>query len=315
MSGADGRLLARAPGKVNLSLLLGPRRADGYHALASVVEAVSLADEVRLAPAPAGTAEDQVVCPGVEGENLAARALAAYRQATGWRGPPLRLEIDKRIPVAAGMGGGSADAAAALRLAASAAGRPIERLDTADRAALDAVAFGLGADVPALLAPGLVAMEGAGERVRPLAPAPAHGILVLPSPHHLATAEVFAEADRRRLARDADELEAGHADVLAALAGGVLPPPELLVNDLQSAAAALCPPIEATLRTVLSAGADHAMLSGSGPTVFGLFLGGDGPDRAAAAATTLVRLEPAPVACVPVDAGWAAPRPATETPA
>ncbi len=309
------RLVARAPGKVNLSLLLGPRRADGYHALASVVEATSLADEVRLAPAPEGIEDDLVVCPGVDGENLAARALAAYREATGRRGPPVRLDIDKRIPVAAGMGGGSSDAAAALRLAASAAGRPLEGLGPADRAALDAVAFGLGADVPALLAPGLVAVEGAGERVRALASAPAHGILVLPSPHRLATADVFAEADRLGLARGAAELRERHERALAELADGALPAPDALVNDLQPAAAALCPSIGRALEGALAAGADHAMVSGSGPTVFGLFLGADGPRRAETAAVALAGRDPAPVACAPVDAAWAAPRPAAEEPA
>ena len=93
-------------------------REDGLHPLVSVVQALSLADELTLEPA-AGDA-DEVVCPGVEGPNLAARALQLFREATGWDGPPQRLTIEKRIPVAAGMGGGSSDAAAALRLAAHA---------------------------------------------------------------------------------------------------------------------------------------------------------------------------------------------------
>ena len=113
------RLVARAPGKVNLSLLVGAPREDGLHPLVSVVQAVSLADELTMYPRGD---HDEVVCPGVEGENLAARALALFREATGWDGPPQRLDIDKRVPVAAGMGGGSGDAAAALRLAAHAAG-------------------------------------------------------------------------------------------------------------------------------------------------------------------------------------------------
>ena len=109
----------------------------------SVVQAVTLADEVTLAPA---RARDEVICPGVEGPNLAARALAAFREATGWDAPPQRLTITKRIPVAAGMGGGSADAAAALRLAARAAG-------VDDPALLHELAFRLGADVPACSTP------------------------------------------------------------------------------------------------------------------------------------------------------------------
>ncbi|CAA9473688.1 MAG: 4-diphosphocytidyl-2-C-methyl-D-erythritol kinase [uncultured Solirubrobacteraceae bacterium] len=114
----------RAPGKVNECLFVGRPREDGLHPLVSVIQPLSLADEVVLGPATAPVGDDEVVCPGVEGPNLAARALAAYRAASGWRGPAQRLVIDKRVPVAAGMGGGSADAAAALRLLAMVAGRP-----------------------------------------------------------------------------------------------------------------------------------------------------------------------------------------------
>src|SRR4051812_39517502 len=109
-------LRARAPAKVNLCLYVGTPRDDGLHPLVSVVQALSLADLLTLAPA--GGDVDEVVCPGVEGPNLATRALELFREHTGWDGPPQRLTIDKRIPVAAGMGGGSSDAAATLRLAA-----------------------------------------------------------------------------------------------------------------------------------------------------------------------------------------------------
>ena len=101
-----------APAKLNLCLFLGPRRDDGLHELCSLFEPLALADAIEVSEAD----RDEVVCPGVEGENLAARALAALRER-GWDGPPLRIEIEKRIPVAAGLGGGSADAAAVLRLA------------------------------------------------------------------------------------------------------------------------------------------------------------------------------------------------------
>src|SRR3954463_488925 len=108
-------LPAPAPAKVNLCLFVGVPREDGLHPLVSVVQALSLADELTLEPA-AG-AGDEVVCPRIAGPNLAARALALFREATGWDAPPQRLVIDKRVPVAAGMGGGSSDAAATLRLA------------------------------------------------------------------------------------------------------------------------------------------------------------------------------------------------------
>ena len=108
-----------APAKLNLCLYLGPRRDDGLHELCSLFEPLALADLIEVAEAE----RDEVICPGVEGENLAARALAALRER-GWERPPLRVEIEKRIPVAAGLGGGSADAAAVLRLAAGRGRRP-----------------------------------------------------------------------------------------------------------------------------------------------------------------------------------------------
>src|ERR671914_2401964 len=227
---------ARAPGKVNLSLLVGAPRPDGLHPLASVVQSVSLADELTLRPADGG--EDEVVCPGVEGPNLAAAALRAFRETTGWNAPPQRLEIDKRVPVAAGMGGGSADAAAALRLAAHAAGG-------APAALLHELAIALGADVPSQLQPGRVLMHGAGEHVEPLPePDAPIGLVLVLSPHALATADVYRAYDRLGDPRTPAELER-HA---AAARAGEPPPP---VNDLQKAALELCPPIAPVLEDVL----------------------------------------------------------------
>src|SRR5689334_12265395 len=138
------RLRCLAPAKVNLCLFVGrPRRRDGYHPLVSLVQPLSLADELVLEE---GNGGDQVICAGVEGDNLAARALEAFRAATRWHAPALRLTITKRVPVAAGMGGGSADAAATLRLAAEAAGFD-------DVGLLHELAIALGADVPSQLAP------------------------------------------------------------------------------------------------------------------------------------------------------------------
>ena len=158
-----------APAKINLCLFLGPvRPEDGRHELVSVMQSVTLADELLLEP---GAERDEVVCPGVEGPNLAAGALAAFRKVTGWDGAPVRVTITKRVPVAAGMGGGSSDAAAALRLAARAAG-----ID--DDALLLNLATQLGADVPAQVRPGRALAGAAGERVERLAPGPPLGVLV-----------------------------------------------------------------------------------------------------------------------------------------
>ncbi|HYV15081.1 MAG TPA: hypothetical protein VE972_03600 [Conexibacter sp.] len=312
------RLTAYAPGKINLCLFLGETRPDGLHALVSLIEPLSLADELTLEPraggcgigvaaapgvsgAPCEAGGDEVVCAGVEGPNLAGMALAAYRAASGWDGPPQRLTISKRVPVAAGMGGGSGDAAAALRLAAHAAGRP-------DDPALVELAPQLGADVPSQLAPGLVLVGGAGEEVHAAPARAAHGVLVLPSPHRLATADVFREADRLGLARPAEELAQRRAALEQALAAGPGLPPELLVNDLEPAARSLCPPIDEALTAALAAGADRALVSGSGPTVVGIFWGLGGFDAATESAERLRARQAGAIAACPVDADFAAVR-------
>lgn len=296
------RLRARAPAKVNLCLFLGPARADGLHELVSVMEALSLADEVELAPAPAGAGGDEVVCPGVEGPNLAGLALGAFRRATGWDAPPQRVTVRKRIPVAGGMGGGSADAAATLRLAAAAAGHD-------DPSLLHRLAPRLGADVPAALQPGVVLATGAGEDVRPLAALEPHATLVVPSARRLSTPEVFARADELELPRSPDELSERLGEVEAAFADDRRLAPSLAVNDLEPAALSLCSSIRDALAAARAAGAEHALVSGSGPTVVGLFLGADGRERAQAAAAELRPRFPGACAAVPVDAAFAAERP------
>jgi 4-diphosphocytidyl-2-C-methyl-D-erythritol kinase len=288
-----------APGKVNLSLFLGRRRADGLHDLVSLVQPVSLADELELAATP-GAVDDDVICPGVPGTNLAAEALRAFRAATGWREPAVRLTITKRVPVAGGMGGGSADAGAALRLAARAAGHD-------DPAVLQALAFELGADVPALLEPSLCLVTGAGERTERLESGAAFGLVLIPSDERLSTAAVFREADRLGLARDQPELDRLRDELQAAVSGdGDLTRDELLVNDLEAAACSLCPAIEESLAAVRDAGAASACVSGSGPTVFGLFPGVEGPARAAAAAVALAERFTGASAAAPVGADFAA---------
>jgi 4-diphosphocytidyl-2-C-methyl-D-erythritol kinase len=296
-------LRERAPAKINLGLFLGPVRGDGRHELVTVMQSISLADELTLRVAPVGSEHDSVLCPGVPGppaENLAARALAAFRAATGWDAPPLELTIAKRVPVAAGLGGGSGDAAAALRLLARAAGCD-------DRGLLLELAGSLGADVPAQVRPGRWLASGAGEHLRVLpAPSRALGVLVLPLPRGLSTAEVYAQADRLGLPRERAELEQRHAALARALATGApLPPAELMCNDLQDAARALCPEIDPALELARDAGAEVALVSGSGPTVLGLFQGPCGPGRAREAARALGERRPEPLAAEPLTAALA----------
>jgi 4-diphosphocytidyl-2-C-methyl-D-erythritol kinase len=246
-----------APAKINMCLFLGGIREDGKHELVSVMQSLAWGDEVTAEPAE----HDEVVCPGVDGPNLAEAALAAVGDRS-----PLRVTIEKRIPVAAGLGGGSADAAAVLRLVQERAPSPF----------LHEVAAALGADVPAQLRPGRALATGAGEVVERLpAPRP-FGVLVVPSEQRLSTADVYREADRLELPRSPADLAARLAEVRASL--GTEPflspfglPAELLVNDLEPAALHLLPAIAAELDRVRAAGADHAMVSGSGPTVLGLF--------------------------------------------
>ncbi len=266
-----------APAKVNLCLYVGRTREDGYHPLVSVVQPLALGDDVTMT-AHDGPG-DEVVCPGVEGENLATRALALYRRETGWDGPPQRLVIDKRTPVAAGMGGGSSDAAAALRLAAEAAGRPGDPL-------LDDLAPRLGADVRSLLRPRRCLMTGIGEHVAPLpAPPRPFGVLVLPGSEPLSTPAVYRSFDELGLGRSPAALRAREREVLDGWFD--------THNDLEPAALALQPAIRAALDDAREAGADHAMVSGSGPTVVGFFAT---PERAAAAAERLRDRRPEAIA-------------------
>ncbi|HST70010.1 MAG TPA: hypothetical protein VLI94_10175 [Solirubrobacterales bacterium] len=249
-------MLLRAPAKLNLCLYLGRRRDDGLHDLCSLFEPLELADLITVSPAE----RDEVICPGVEGENLAMQALTELRER-GWEHEPLRVEIEKRVPVAAGLGGGSGDAAAILRLAAG---------EVAD---LPQLAAELGADVPSQLRPALALVQGAGERVEPLPPPAAHAAVLLPGGGGLSTAAVFAEADRLGLGRDAGEL-ADLAARLREVAGAGSSPldyRELLVNDLEPAALSLRPDIGEALEKLRAAGAPIAILSGSGPTAVGLF--------------------------------------------
>lgn len=257
-------MLLRAPAKLNLCLYLGGTREDGLHELCSLFEPLELADLIEVTPAE----KDEVRCPGVEGENLAAKALAGLRER-GWRHEPLRVEIEKKVPVAAGLGGGSGDAAAVLRLAAG---------EVAD---LPQLAAELGADVPSQLRPSLALVRGAGERVFPLPDPAEHAAVLLSGGGGLSTAAVFAECDRLGLGRPADELDELAARLREAAGAGASPLayPELLVNDLEPAARSLRPDVGEALDALRDAGAPLAILSGSGPTAVGLF-----PDLAAAEA-------------------------------
>ena len=248
----------RAPAKLNLCLYLGPVRDDGMHELRSVFEPLELCDELTITEV-AGPG-DEVSCPGVEGPNLVTAALEGLRER-GWDSPPLRVEIEKRIPVAAGLGGGSADAAAILRLA---------------RGEVDGIrelAISLGADVPSQLEPRPSLVAGAGEVLEPVRPPGEHALVLIPQREGLSTADVYREADKVGAQRTRAELDVVRRRLHDALETGRTPLDytEHLVNDLQPPALALRPEAAEGLRALEEAGAEHAMLTGSGPTAFGLF--------------------------------------------
>ena len=286
------KLFARAPGKVNLSLFVGSRREDGRHEIITLIESVSLADELELVTRVA--LDDEVVCPGVEEPNIVSRALAGLR-ARGWDAPRVQVTIRKNIPIAAGMGGGSADAAAVLRMAA--------RLATIEEGALGELAAELGSDIPSQLTPGLALGTGAGDDVEPRAPLAAHAFVILPLSERLSTAAVYAEADRLGLRDNELEFVARVPDLWSSLNPGQRLPERLLVNDLEPAALSLCPDIEPALSAVRDTGADRAFVCGSGPTVAGLYWDppeGEGRARAEAAAAALAPRYPGACCAVPV---------------
>lgn len=273
-------MIVYAPAKLNLCLYVGGRRKDGLHELCSIFEPLELADRIEIR---VGGEADEVVCEGVEGANLAAGALAALR-AIGWAGAAVQVRIDKRIPVAGGLGGGSADAAAVLRMA-----------EAMPRRGLEKVAASLGADVPSQLEPRALLVGGAGERLEPI-PAPRrHAIVLVPMEPGLTAGEVYAEADRlgpTRTEADLGEVEQRLREATAT-AASPLSYTELLVNDLEPAALSLRPAISASLEALRGAGAAVAILSGSGPTAFGLFGDAASAEHAAAKIPGAIATAPA----------------------
>jgi 4-diphosphocytidyl-2-C-methyl-D-erythritol kinase len=267
-----------APAKINLCLFVGPTLPDGRHELVTVMDSLSLVDDVRVIVGPDGLTTDEVECDGVEGPNLAAAAVAALRERTGWDGPPVQVHITKRIPVAGGMAGGSSDAAAVLRLLSAAA-------DIEDARLLEEIAADLGSDVPSQIRGGFLLATGVAERLRPLPRREPYCALVLPVAAELPTADVYAEADRLGIPRDRLELARALTRTQAALSSETLM--EKLHNDLEDAARSLCPEIDEALEAARRVGSDHAMVSGSGPTVIGLFFGASYRERAAAARSAL----------------------------
>ena len=274
---AGGSERLSAPAKVNLCLQITGRRADGYHFLDSVVVFTSFGDSLVVRPAENAGGTDSIdisgpFAPAIAGDpqNICLRAISGYREAGGVIGP-LSVSLEKHIPVGAGLGGGSSNAAAILRY--------LDRNATTRLApdALAALAIDLGADVPVCLAGICLAgaaqhMTGIGEQLRPIDPAPRGHVVLTRTDASLSTVAVFREF-------------AGLRDGLDQ--AGALPPPSTdprqIVqrgNDLAGAAVSLCPEISDLMGELARCeGVGAIQMSGSGSACFALF-----PDAALASA-------------------------------
>jgi 4-diphosphocytidyl-2-C-methyl-D-erythritol kinase len=255
-----------APAKINLALVVGPRRSDGKHEVATVLQRIDLADSLVLEPS-AG-----LRVSGFEGDTLVRSALSELAAAAGVE-PAWHARIDKRIPVAAGLGGGSSDAAAALRLANDTLAEPLPQEE------LVRIAAGVGADVPFFLAPGAQLGTGDGTELDPLHLAlDYHVLLLLPSgARKPSTAAVYDAFDRRA----GDEGFEGRRKELLEVLGQARTARDLAAlprNDLASS------PLAAELEGL---GAFRADVSGAGPAVYGLFEREEGSLAAAAALGSL----------------------------
>lgn len=257
-----GSVTVRVPGKVNLFLAVGDTRDDGYHELTTVFHAVSLFDEITVRNADLMSLD--IVGEGAESlpvdeRNLAWQAAELLAEHVG-RAPDVAITIDKAIPVAGGMAGGSADAAAVLVAVNHLWELGVPRRD------LHALAAELGSDVPFALHGGTALGTGRGEELATvLARNTFHWVLAF-GRDGLSTPKVFAEIDRLRDAGDPPRL-GGTESLLAALAAGdpaQLAP--LLGNELQAAAVSMDPALRRTLRAGMEAGALAGIVSGSGPT-------------------------------------------------
>jgi 4-diphosphocytidyl-2-C-methyl-D-erythritol kinase len=239
-------MILRAPAKVNLCLRVGPLRSDGYHRLTTLFQAIDVYDELELEDAP------ETVVEGFPQDTLVTAALAAL-------GETRHVLLRKRIPVAAGLGGGSSNAAAILRAL---------RGDR-DPNDLHAIARALGADVPFFLTGAETGFgTGRGDRIQPLPDFPrGHAFVLVPSDRGLGTADVFAACEPNPVFRavEGDLVRAMHT------VRGARDVANLMANDLERAVLSLRPEMTGALEALRSQGALGQIVTGSGPTAFGLF--------------------------------------------
>ena len=265
-----------ANAKINLTLDILRKREDGYHEMQMVMQAVTLADELTVAPARGteGFASSDLHFLPTGGKNLAQMAAAAFRSATGLGGE-VDVDIRKRIPVCAGLAGGSADAAAVLAAMTQLTGAGLSRLELAK------IGERVGSDVPFCVLGGTALAEGRGEVLRPLPPLPPCHIVICKPSFPVSTPQLFSRVNVRKIVRRPDT-----QGVMAALGAGDLAGVarrmyNVFEDVLERRRAAEITQIKAVL---IDCGALGASMSGSGPSVFGLF---DDPDSAQAACLRL----------------------------
>jgi 4-diphosphocytidyl-2-C-methyl-D-erythritol kinase len=277
---------AEAFAKINLSLRVRPRDASGRHPLFSLVQSIDWADRLSLERAGGDAFTVTGLSVPADSSNLAWRALEAVRR-TAVRSHPIALSLEKRIPVAAGLGGGSADAAATLALASRLFGLPA--------AGRDALAPGLGADVPFCLQGGTAVMEAYGERLTPLPPLSGFWPALVVPPFEVSTAAAYARWD---------ELGGPEGPPVS---GRDLPPAlrdeAPLINDLVPAAISLAPGLGDWIADLRRLWGRAVLMSGSGPALLAFFPAPAEAEDAAAA----VPGARAARACHPVAQGWQVP--------
>ena len=262
---------ASAPGKTNLFFAVGPLLEDGFHDVASIYLALDLREEVSVGPASdwsvsvsGNISAEQIAAVPTSEENLVVKAAKRVAELAGTSSQPIAFAIEKHVPVAGGMGGGSADAAAAL-VAVNAlwcTGVESKLSDTVD----------LGADVPFALAGGIAIGLGRGERLTQIESVPAIHLVLVTSDEGLSTPAVYKRLDEIRAARGANPRQVAAAVVPEALiqalqSGNQIAIAELLSNDLQEAALDLRPDLKQTIEDGIEAGALTGFVSGSGPTI------------------------------------------------
>lgn len=257
----DNEVIIEAPAKINLTLDVINKRQDGYHNIATVMQQISLADRVFIKRADNGiTLSTDSHSLAVNEENLAYQAARMMLNHYGLN-EGIQIFIEKNIPIAAGLAGGSSDAAAVIK--------GVKQLFALDISASEMFALGacLGSDVPFCLMGGTALATGRGEILKPLPQGPELNIVLVKPIFSLSTAEVYKHFDRNQVSRFPD-----NEKFLSAWEhGNLIEATKYMENTLESVSLANNKSINTIKEKLLQMGALKAMMSGSGPTVFGIF--------------------------------------------